>query len=297
MKKKLLLLLSLGYCILNQGLFTLTTNAQIIPDSTTSTTVDVSGNDFTINDGDRAGGNLFHSFSDFSVPTGGSAFFNNAADIVNIFSRVTGGNISNIDGLLRANGTTNLFLINPAGILFGEGARLDIGGSFYGSTADSVLFPDGEFSSTDLANPPLITINAPIGLNFRDNPGDIVNQSIAQNSTGDIVGLEVSQGQNLTLVGGDINFETGNVTAREGNIELGGLSAAGTVDINSDGSLSFTNVSKSDITLRNSFNTNSTGTNSRSLTINTRNLNIGGSLNHCTMYLVDKPQRKLLIHH
>ena len=97
MKKKLLLLLSLGYCILNQGLFTLTTNAQIIPDSTTSTTVDVSGNDFTINDGDRAGGNLFHSFSDFSVPTGGSAFFNNAADIVNIFSRVTGSNISNID--------------------------------------------------------------------------------------------------------------------------------------------------------------------------------------------------------
>ncbi len=70
--------------------------AQVIPDSTTSTTVDVTGNDFTINQGDRAGDNLFHSFSDFSVPTDGSAFFNNASDIVNIFSRVTGGNISNI---------------------------------------------------------------------------------------------------------------------------------------------------------------------------------------------------------
>ncbi len=101
----------------------------------------------------------------------------NAESISNIFSRVTGRNISNIDGLIRANGSASLFLINPAGIIFGENARLDIGGSFYGSTASSILFEDGEFSAADLANPPLLTVNAPIGLGFRDHPGDIVNRS------------------------------------------------------------------------------------------------------------------------
>ncbi len=79
--------------------------AQVTPDGTTSTTVNNNSNNFEINDGDQSSGNLFHSFRDFSVPNGGEAFFNNANDIVNIFSRVTGGGISNIDGLIRANGT------------------------------------------------------------------------------------------------------------------------------------------------------------------------------------------------
>ena len=253
LKQGLSLLLSLGYCTLSQGIFFQTATAQVTPDGTTNTTVDVSGSDFTINQGDRAGGNLFHSFGEFSVPTNGSAFFNNAADIVNIFSRVTGGNISNIDGLLGANGAANLFLINPAGIIFGENARLDIGGSFYGSTADSILFEDGTiFSATDTQAQPILTINAPIGLNFRDNPRDIVNQSVAQNSAGEVVGLEVLPGRNLSLIGGDINFETGNATASGGNIELGGLLASGTVGINDDGSLSFPeDVAKTNITLNN----------------------------------------------
>ena len=101
--------------------------AQISSDGTLST--DVSTNDdinFLIQNGDRTGDNLFHSFSEFSIPNLGEAYFNNPTDIVNIFSRVTGGNISEIQGLIRANGTANLFLINPAGIVFGENAALDI---------------------------------------------------------------------------------------------------------------------------------------------------------------------------
>jgi filamentous hemagglutinin family protein len=209
------------------------TLAQVTPDGTVNTEVNQSGNVSEITGGETRGSNLFHSFREFSIRTGNEAFFNNAADIVNIFSRVTGGNISNIDGLLRANGGVNLFLINPAGIIFGNNARLDIGGSFYGTSADSILFEDGEFSATDLDNPPLLTINAPIGLNFRDEPGDIVNRA----STRD--GLEVTEGKDIYLIGGNVTFDGGIIIAPGGRIELGGLTETGTVTFNDDGSLSF----------------------------------------------------------
>ena len=200
--------------------------AQVTTDGTTNTTVNSDSNgNFTIEQGDRAGSNLFHSFGEFSVPTDGSAFFNNAADISNIFSRVTGGNISNIDGSIRANGSANLFLINPAGILFGENARLDIGGSFYGSTADSILFPDGvEFIASDASARPILTINAPIGLNFRDNVGDIVNRSVSNG-----MGLSVNPDKTLALVGGNLRFEGGLITAPQARVELGSVGSNSSV--------------------------------------------------------------------
>ena len=201
-------------------------SAQITTDGTTNTTVTPTDNGIRIDNGSRAGGNLFHSFEEFSIPNGSEAFFNNASDIVNILSRVTGGNISNIDGLIRANGGANLFLINPAGIIFGEGARLDIGGSFYGSTADSILFPDGiEFSATNPQRP-ILTINVPIGLGLGDNPGDIVNNSVAEG-----VGLTVAPGQNLALIGGNIILQGGIISASDGNIELGSIVGNSVVDL------------------------------------------------------------------
>ncbi len=224
------------------------THAQVTSDGTVDTQVTQDGNVAEITGGETRGSNLFHSFQDFSVPTSNEVFFNNANDISNIFSRVTGGNISNIDGLIRANDSANLFLINPAGIIFGQNARLDIGGSFYGSTASSILFEDGEFSAADLDNPPLLTVNAPIGLGFRDNPGDIENNSVANNGRG----LEVATGKVLALAGGDISFNAGKLTVPEGNIYLGGLDEAGIINLNDDGNLSFPeNLAQSDIRLSN----------------------------------------------
>ena len=158
----------------------LPTQAQITPDNTLSTKVDSDGNVSEITGGQTRGDNLFHSFEEFSVPSG-EAFFNNASDISNIFSRVTGGNISNIDGLIRANGNASLFLINPNGIIFGENASLDIGGSFFSSTADGIVFADSEFRARDIDSP-LLTINAPIGVNLGANPGTIVNRSISKDT-------------------------------------------------------------------------------------------------------------------
>ncbi len=137
---------------------------QVMSDGTVNTIVTRSGNVFTIDNGTTSGTNLFHSFQEFSIPTGGTALFNNAANIQNIFSRVTGGTVSNLDGIIRANGTANLFLLNPNGILFGSNARLNLGGSFIGTTAQAIKFADGtEFSAIPTASP-LLTMSVPIGL-------------------------------------------------------------------------------------------------------------------------------------
>ncbi len=250
--------------------------APISADGTTDTTVVTPDNsNFDINGGDRAGSNLFHSFGNFSVPIGGEAFFNNADDIQNIISRVTGGKISDIQGAIAANGGANLFLINPAGIVFGPNASLNIGGSFLGSTADSLLFSDGtEFSATNSQGKPLLTINAPIGLNLRDNPQPIANNSVANN-----VGLQVRSGKNISLIGGDINFDGGRLFELGGRVSLGGLTSAGEVRFDENGNFRFPDgVARGDVSLSDRANVLVFGEQGGNISINAKNLNIfGGS--------------------
>lgn len=150
--------------------------ADIIPDSTLpiQSNVDTQNNITTISGGTQAGNNLMHSFQQFSVPLGSTAFFNNSPNIENIISRVTGNSISNIEGLIKANGAANLFLINPSGFIFGSNAKLEIGGSFVASTANSFKFANGtEFTTTSTNSAPLLTIGVPVGLQYGTNSGNI----------------------------------------------------------------------------------------------------------------------------
>jgi filamentous hemagglutinin family protein len=209
--------------------------AQVTSDNTVNTQVNQNGNVVEITGGETKGDNLFHSFQEFSVSTGNEAFFNNASAIANIFSRVTGDLVSQIDGLIKANGNANLFLINPAGIIFNENASLDIGGSFLATTASSIQFNDGEFSAIAPEEKPILTISVPIGLSFEENPGEIINNSLANERQG----LTVSGGNDITLLGGDISFDGGSITAPGGQVNLGGLSAAGTIKINDEGGFIF----------------------------------------------------------
>jgi filamentous hemagglutinin family protein len=179
------------------------------------------------------GTNLFHSFEQFSVPTNGEAYFNNDLTIQNIISRVTGLSTSNIDGLIKTNGTANLFLLNPNGIIFGPKASLNIAGSFVASTALSINFADlTQFSATASQTTPLLTVSVPVGLQFGETTGSILNQSRVTNSRGITVGLQVQPSQTLALVGGEVALEGGYLTAEQGRIELGSVADSSQVSLN-----------------------------------------------------------------
>ncbi|MGI0494008.1 filamentous hemagglutinin N-terminal domain-containing protein [Alkalinema pantanalense CENA528] len=215
--------------------------APIVPDNTLPTPSQVQQQNplLQITGGTQRGGNLFHSFERFSIPTGQTAIFVvDPALTQNIITRVTGKLPSAIDGVLGTHGGANLFFLNPNGITFGQNARLEIGGSFVASTANGYQFSDGsEFSATNPQAPPLLAVNLPLGLQFGSTPGKIVQQSPA---------LAVAPGQTLALVGGDVLVPGGNLFAPSGRIELGSVQASGQVTINSDSEglvLSYPNVS------------------------------------------------------
>ncbi|MEG4494269.1 two-partner secretion domain-containing protein [Microcoleus sp. D3_18_C4] len=274
--------LSSGLLFVFLLLFPSKTFAQIIPDNTlgpesSRTETDTINNlpSDRITGGATRGVNLFHSWREFNIREGRGAYFENPSGIANIFTRVTGGNPSNILGTLGVLGNGNLFLINPKGIIFGPNARLDLRGSFIGSTADSIVFNNGfEFTSTNPQTSPLLTVNIPVGLRFRDNPGAIANQSTAvgkvnlpasavQIPISDRVGLAVEPGQTLALIGGDIQLQGGNLTASGGQILLGSATSPGLVNfaltagengnltLNYDNIQNFGNIQISDGTLIN----------------------------------------------
>ena len=122
--------------------------------------------------------NLFHSFSEFNVGEAQRVYFANPDNIEQIFTRVTANSPSNINGTLGVDGAADLLLLNPNGIIFGENSFLDVEGSFFGTTADSVLFKDGEEFSATEPNSSLLTVSVPLGLQVSNNPGAIEVRSL-----------------------------------------------------------------------------------------------------------------------
>jgi filamentous hemagglutinin family protein len=232
--------------------------SSVIADPSLSTQVtDLGGQNFQILQGSRAGSNLFHSFQGFSIPTSGSVTFVHDPGINNIFSRVIGGQASSIDGRLStSSGAANLFLLNPAGIIFGPNASLNLGGSFLGTTASSMKFSDGT-SFSAIAQPQLLTVSVPVGLQFVGNSGGIQVQGSGHNVTGrsrpdrrtalvngpTTQELTVNPGQNLQLVGSDILLDGAVLRVPQGSLALGGVQA-GTVALAPDGKLDYGQVSQ-----------------------------------------------------
>lgn len=210
--------------------------AQIVPDGTLggerSQITPINPTTDRIEGGALRGVNLFHSFLEFNVGAGRGAYFANPDVVQNIFSRVTGVNLSRIDGTLGVLGRANLFLLNPNGIIFGPNARLDIAGSFFASTASGFKFSDGsEFSATNPQAAPLLMVDLTPGLQRGGTPGAIGNISNAGN-------LAVTQGKTITLYGNTVT-STGILTAPGGTVQmLGnrvGLLDGAQIDVSSNG--------------------------------------------------------------
>jgi filamentous hemagglutinin family protein len=235
-----------------------------------------------IGGGARRGDNLFHSFREFGVDVGRSVYFDDPG-VRNILSRVTGGNVSEIFGKLGVSGNANLFLINPSGIVFGEGASLNVNGSFVGTTANGIQFGNqGFFNVSDPNAPSLLTVQPSAFLFNQIQGGAIENRSIApagQNPSGqNVFGLRVPDGQSLLLVGGNIIMDGeefgGRLNALGGRVEIGGLSETGAVLLNADGSLGFPfGVGRSDVVLSNGIIDVAAG-DGGNISINARNIDI-----------------------
>ena len=236
-----------------------------------------------IEGGARRGNNLFHSFREFHVDAGRGVYFADPG-VENILGRVTGGVTSQILGRLGVLGDANLFLINPSGIVFGDNARLDVGGSFVATTADAMQFREqGFFSATNPTAPPLLTVQPSAFLFNRLNPAPIANSSkvlAAENRTGVAAfGLQVPAGESLALLGGNVNLDGGGLVALGGRVEVGGLSQPGTVTYNADRSLRFPiGVARSDVLLSNQSRINVVAGGGGSITVNAGVLKIVNSV-------------------
>jgi filamentous hemagglutinin family protein len=142
--------------------------------------------------GARLGDNgsvLLHSFSDFSLSSGEQAQFTGNAGIQTLISRVTGANVSTIDGILSSSiPGAHMFFLNPHGIIFGPNAELDMAGDFTASTADTLLFSDGQTLSV-YSGDRLPIIHSPIPQAFgflSANTGDVRLDNAQLHSSGKI---------------------------------------------------------------------------------------------------------------
>jgi filamentous hemagglutinin family protein len=236
-------LLTLALLLLLMPGFVLSALAQdaITADGTMNTQVQFEASDYAISGGKVRGGNQFHSFGRFNVPTDQSATFKGADTIQNIIGRVTGGDQSLIDGLLRSEiDGANLFLLNPNGIIFGPNASLDIKGAFHASTADYLRLGEDGILFASIAEDSVLTMAPPSAFGFLNaNPAGIaIDESI----------LEMPEGQTFSMVGGDITIHgdptlssnepaEGHISAPGGRINLASVASAGEVGIDTQRAL------------------------------------------------------------
>ncbi|MEN8444652.1 MAG: filamentous hemagglutinin N-terminal domain-containing protein, partial [Cyanobacteria bacterium J06555_13] len=181
--------------------------------------IDITGGTISID-----GGNQFHSFDQFNLSTDEIANFLSTPGIENILSRIIGGDISVIDGLLRVSGSdANLFLMNSSGFILGPNTQLDLLGSLSLSAGTGINFENGSFGlldSGDYAN----LVGNPIEFEFGVEGGPILNAGE----------LEVAAGETVSLVGGTV-VNTGTVETPGGNISVTAVPGTGRVQLRQPG--------------------------------------------------------------
>ncbi|HEY9830909.1 MAG TPA: filamentous hemagglutinin N-terminal domain-containing protein, partial [Stenomitos sp.] len=199
----------------------------ITSDGTTGTLVTPNGNRIDITGGQfsQDGTNLFHSFGDFGLEANQTANFLSNPSIQNILSRVTGGNPSIINGLIQVTGgNSNLFLMNPAGIIFGQNTQLNLPASFTATTATGIGLGNNEFKAIGSNNYASLVGTPSTFIFSTPQPGTIINSG----------SLSVKPGENLTLLGGTV-VSTGQLNAPEGQLTVATIPGNHSVRISQPG--------------------------------------------------------------
>ncbi|NJL03146.1 MAG: filamentous hemagglutinin N-terminal domain-containing protein, partial [Spirulinaceae cyanobacterium SM2_1_0] len=194
----------------------------------TATQVQVGDRTYTITGGSRAGDNLFHSFQAFGLAPHEVADFLASPQVGNILSRVTGGDPSLIHGLIQVTGSNaNLYLMNPAGIVFGAGAQLNVSGDFTATTATGIGWGGDRWFHAFGANDYSQLVGTPSLFAFDTlQPGAILNAGE----------LQVAAGQQLALLGGRV-ANTGRLHAPAGEIVVAAVPGTSRVRLSQTGSL------------------------------------------------------------
>lgn len=193
----------------------------------TGTAVIQIGDTYQIQGGTVAGQNLFHSFQQFGLTAAEVAAFLADPTTQNIFARVIGGDPSQINGLLTVlGGSPNFYLINPAGIVLGANAQLDVPGNFFATTATALEFGHGTLFAYE-NNQYSDLVGNPLGFHFSPtDSGAVINSG----------NLAVNAGQQLGLTGRTV-LNTGTLTAPGGTVQVMGVPDAHYVRISQPGML------------------------------------------------------------
>ncbi len=220
---KQLLIIFGGCCSLNLS-------AQVITDGSLGSAQSLNGPDFQIDAslGQQRGGNLFHSFQQFDLSSEQSAHFTGPSSVQNIISRITGGAASNLDGTVSVDiANANLYLINPAGFVFGANVQLDVSGDLHVSTASELQLGDGNRFYSDLNQASVLSSAPPSAFGF------------LQSTTGDVLfdGSQITTetSKSLSVSAGNIQARAAQLTAIAGQINLMAVQQAKSVSYGQTG--------------------------------------------------------------
>lgn len=228
----LLSILTIVEGVLLLGLTSETVAAQSIltADDGTQTLITTEGNRYDIEGGTRSPDNLnlFHSFTHFGLDSGEIANFLSSPEIQNILARVSGNHPSIINGLIQiTGGNSHLYLMNPAGIVFGLGASLNVPGDFFATTATAIGFANGIGFNAAGHNDYNSLVGTPSEFVFDiTQPAPILNAA----------NLITVTGRNLSFIGGSI-INLGTLEAEGGRITLAAVPGSDRVKISQEGRL------------------------------------------------------------
>jgi large exoprotein involved in heme utilization and adhesion len=140
-----------------------------------------------------------------------------------VISRVTGGEQSFVNGFIRSEiPGADLYLINPAGIVFGSAGRLDVKGSFHASTADYLLLATGGRFDALHPQDSVLTSASPSAFGFLSQaPGPV--------SVGGL--LQPAGEKMLSLSGGLLSLDNAILYAPSGTVALTSVASPGLIPV------------------------------------------------------------------